>query len=114
MLRMTVRGSARATATSFASTGLANAKSENAKNAKKRVQFEDAAPTAEKEQALQAQANGAEEREFMDKVRREVALPEYTLFADYIEMVTQFGYVALWSTIWPLAPGESIFSFTEV
>jgi len=34
----------------------------------------------------------------------EVALPPYDLFFDYSEMVTQFGYVALWSTIWPLAP----------
>ncbi|KAI0060668.1 DUF590-domain-containing protein [Artomyces pyxidatus] len=60
---------------------------------KKRVGFED-------------EKNGVakEEREFLERVRREVALPEYDLFADYSEMVTQFGYVALWSTIWPLAP----------
>ncbi|KAF8167034.1 calcium-activated chloride channel-domain-containing protein [Mycena galopus ATCC 62051] len=45
-----------------------------------------------------------EEREFLEQVRKEVALPEYELFGDYSEMVTQFGYVALWSTIWPLAP----------
>jgi anoctamin-10 len=61
---------------------------------KKRVVFED-----EKEKG------GMEEREFLDGVRREVALPEYELFGDYSEMVSQFGYVALWSTIWPLAPG---------
>ncbi|KAJ6621490.1 calcium-activated chloride channel-domain-containing protein [Mycena sp. CBHHK59/15] len=60
---------------------------------KKRVVFED-----EKEKG------GEEEREFLEGVRREVALPEYELFGDYSEMVTQFGYVALWSTIWPLAP----------
>ncbi|KAH9072296.1 DUF590-domain-containing protein [Lactarius deliciosus] len=50
--------------------------------------------------------NGAarDEREFLERVRREVSLPEYDLFDDYNEMVTQFGYVALWSTIWPLAP----------
>ncbi|KAJ7163483.1 calcium-activated chloride channel-domain-containing protein [Mycena crocata] len=60
---------------------------------KKRVVFED-----EKERG------GAEEREFLEDVRRQVALPEYELFGDYSEMVTQFGYVALWSTIWPLAP----------
>ena len=42
----------------------------------------------------------------MERIHREVALPEYSLFVDYSEMVTQFGYVALWSTIWPLAPGK--------
>lgn len=63
---------------------------------KKRVGFED-------------DKNGAarDEREFLERVRREVSLPEYDLFDDYSEMVTQFGYVALWSTIWPLAPGLS-------
>ncbi|KAJ7780074.1 calcium-activated chloride channel-domain-containing protein [Mycena maculata] len=60
---------------------------------KKRVVFED-----EKEKG------GQEEREFLEDVRRQVALPEYDTFGDYSEMVTQFGYVALWSTIWPLAP----------
>ena len=47
-----------------------------------------------------------EEREFLEGVRHEVSLPEYTLFADYSEMVTQFGYVAMWSTIWTLSPGK--------
>ena len=63
---------------------------------KKRVGFED-------------DKNGAarDEREFLERVRREVSLPQYELFGDYDEMVTQFGYVALWSTIWPLAPGPS-------
>lgn len=44
------------------------------------------------------------EREFLAEIRHEVSLPEYSIFSDYSEMVTQFGYVALWSTIWPLAP----------
>lgn len=61
---------------------------------KKRVVFED-----EKERG------GMQERAFLDKVRAEAALPEYDLFVDYNEMVVQFGYVALWSTIWPLAGG---------
>ncbi|KAF8625524.1 hypothetical protein AX17_006836 [Amanita inopinata Kibby_2008] len=60
---------------------------------KKRVVFED-----EKERG------GIEEREFLDRVRAEAALPPYDLFVDYSEMATQFGYVAVWSTIWPLAP----------
>ena len=66
---------------------------------KKRVGFED-------------DKNGAarDEREFLERVRREVSLPQYELFGDFDEMVTQFGYVALWSTIWPLAPGPSALS----
>lgn len=66
----------------------------------KRVGFEDEQPTA-------GGADGREERALLERVRAEIALPEYTLFADYSEMVTQFGYVALWSTIWPLAPAMS-------
>ena len=69
---------------------------------KKRVAFEDDTNGSD----VAKSANGKEEREFMERVRREVALPEYSLFVDYSEMVTQFGYVSLWSTIWPLAPGE--------
>ncbi|KAI0306043.1 calcium-activated chloride channel-domain-containing protein [Multifurca ochricompacta] len=60
---------------------------------KKRVGFDD-----EKSGAAR------DEREFLERVRREVSLPEYDLFEDYDEMANQFGYVALWSTIWPLAP----------
>ncbi|ORY26484.1 calcium-activated chloride channel-domain-containing protein [Naematelia encephala] len=44
------------------------------------------------------------EKRFMDKVERELALPDYSLFTDYAEMVTQFGYVTIWSIVWPLAP----------
>jgi hypothetical protein len=71
-------------------------------NVKKRVVFED-----EKEKG------GMEERVFLDSVREAAALPEYDLFVDYNEMVVQFGYVVLWSTIWPLAGGERsrVFSY---
>ena len=68
---------------------------------KKRVVFED-------ETGGKGDGEGKEEREFLERVRREVALPEYAPFEDYSEMVTQFGYVALWSAIWPLAPGAHI------
>ena len=61
---------------------------------RKRVVFED-----EKERG------GLEERVFLDKVRSEAALPVYELFVDYNEMVVQFGYVVVWSSIWPLAGG---------
>ncbi|KAI1793434.1 calcium-activated chloride channel-domain-containing protein [Ganoderma leucocontextum] len=70
---------------------------------KKRVMFEDQSADSEAEQVA-----NQEEREFMDRVKREVALPAYDLFADYSEMVTQFGYVSLWSAIWPLAPVMSL------
>ncbi|KAH9479820.1 hypothetical protein JR316_0008415 [Psilocybe cubensis] len=66
--------------------------SDNGNSLKKRVVFED-----EKERG------GMAERAFLDGVREEAALPEYDLFVDYSEMVVQFGYVVLWSTIWPLA-----------
>lgn len=43
----------------------------------------------------------------LDRVNKEVStLLDYDVFDDYCEMVTQFGYVAIWSSIWPLAPGE--------
>jgi anoctamin-10 len=70
---------------------------------KKRVGFED-------------DKNGAarDEREFLERVRREVSLPQYTLPEDYDEMVAQFGYIALWSAIWPLAPCESSAPFSRL
>jgi hypothetical protein len=69
---------------------------------KKRVAFDD--------EPVGHDAHGREEREFLERVRSEVALPEYDVFTDYSEMVTQFGYVALWSTIWPLAPAMALFN----
>ncbi|KAJ3557260.1 hypothetical protein NM688_g1561 [Phlebia brevispora] len=69
---------------------------------KKQVQLEDEASGSTPAKSVEVK----EEREFMNRVCSKVALPEYMLFADYSEMVTQFRYVALWSTIWPLAPGE--------
>jgi hypothetical protein len=44
------------------------------------------------------------EKKFLDKVEAELALPEYNIFVDYAEMVTQFGYVVIWSIVWPIAP----------
>jgi len=45
-----------------------------------------------------------EDEDFLADVRKQVALPDYDVFGDYSEMVTQFGYVVLWSTCWFLAP----------
>ncbi|CCM01832.1 uncharacterized protein FIBRA_03900 [Fibroporia radiculosa] len=66
---------------------------------KKRVMFEDEAGEAD----APKKADG-KDKAFMEDVWQQVALPDYELFEDYSEMVTQFGHVALWSTIWPLAP----------
>ena len=47
------------------------------------------------------------EEKLLDQVNSEVStLLDYDVFDDYCEIVTQFGYVAIWSSIWPLAPGE--------
>lgn len=70
---------------------------------KKRVAFDD-----EPAGQVHDDARTREEREFLEIVRSEVSLPDYDTFDDYSEMVTQFGYVALWSTIWPLAPLMSL------
>lgn len=80
-----------------------SATSDNGSNVKKRVVFED-----EKERG------GMAERAFLDGVREEAALPEYDLFVDYSEMVVQFGYVVLWSTIWPLAGGTAASCFVSL
>lgn len=69
-------------------------KTETSERKGKRVVFDD------------EESGNKDEREFLAVARHEASLPNYELFADYSEMVTQFGYVALWSTIWPLAPGE--------
>ena len=43
----------------------------------------------------------------LERLREESALPEYSLFGDYVEMIVQFGYVALFSAIWPVASATS-------
>jgi anoctamin-10 len=81
----------------FVLRGFGKLQGKAAKAKNKRVAFED-------EKADAASPEAKQERELLERIRAEVALPEYALYLDYAEMATQFGYVALWSTIWPLAP----------
>lgn len=62
------------------------------------------APRAAREPQRVSFAADAVEREFMDHVEAEFGLATYDTFVDYAEMATQFGSIALWSVIWPLAP----------
>lgn len=45
-----------------------------------------------------------EEKKTMDNIYRQVGLAEYNVYTDYVEMVIQFGYVSMFSTVWPLTP----------
>ncbi|KAK5135211.1 hypothetical protein LTR08_005460 [Meristemomyces frigidus] len=45
-----------------------------------------------------------EEKEFLARVRSEATLDVYDVYADLREMVVQYGYLALFSVIWPLVP----------
>ena len=49
----------------------------------------------------------SQDEKLLDRVKEEVSTRlDYDVFDDYCEMVTQFGYITIWSSIWPLAPGE--------
>ncbi|KAI2635391.1 DUF590-domain-containing protein [Xylaria nigripes] len=45
-----------------------------------------------------------EERAFLERVRDEAKLEVYDVTVDYREMVVQFGFLSLFSSIWPLTP----------
>ncbi|KAI0913638.1 DUF590-domain-containing protein [Ustulina deusta] len=45
-----------------------------------------------------------EEHEFLQRVREEAELEVYDVAVDYREMVVQFGYLSLFSSVWPLTP----------
>lgn len=45
-----------------------------------------------------------EETDFLARVRNEAELDVYDVYDDLREMVVQFGYLALFSVVWPLVP----------
>ncbi|RSH83969.1 hypothetical protein EHS25_005213 [Saitozyma podzolica] len=53
-------------------------------------------------------ADADPEKHFLDRVENQLGLPDYSTFTDYAEMVTQFGYITVWSIVWPIAP---VFAF---
>ncbi|KAL2159899.1 hypothetical protein VTH06DRAFT_2032 [Thermothelomyces fergusii] len=50
----------------------------------------------------QQQDQTEEEAAFLERVRDEAELDEYDVAIDYREMVVQFGYLSLFSVVWPL------------
>lgn len=48
----------------------------------------------------------AEEKEFLDRVRSEAELTTYDVYTDLREMIIQFGYLSLFSVVWPLVPAS--------
>ncbi|KAI1102168.1 DUF590-domain-containing protein [Jackrogersella minutella] len=45
-----------------------------------------------------------EEHAFLERVRNEAQLDVYDVTVDYREMIVQFGYLSLFSAVWPLTP----------
>jgi hypothetical protein len=45
-----------------------------------------------------------EETDFLARVREEAVLPSYDVTSDLREMCIQFGYLSLFSVVWPLTP----------
>ncbi|XDG07101.1 hypothetical protein ABKA04_006716 [Annulohypoxylon sp. FPYF3050] len=46
----------------------------------------------------------ADEHAFLERVRNEAQLDVYDVTVDYREMVVQFGFLSLFSVVWPLTP----------
>ncbi|KAG0151035.1 hypothetical protein CROQUDRAFT_651552 [Cronartium quercuum f. sp. fusiforme G11] len=46
----------------------------------------------------------------LERLREEAGLPEYHLFVEYAEMAIQFGYIVVWTVVWPIAP---LFAFVN-
>ncbi|KTW28039.1 hypothetical protein T552_01901 [Pneumocystis carinii B80] len=46
--------------------------------------------------------NSSKESEFLQKIRSQTTLPEFSVFDSYLELIIQFGYILLFSIVWPL------------
>ncbi|KAI0099924.1 DUF590-domain-containing protein [Nemania sp. FL0031] len=55
-------------------------------------------------ESVQSVQDAPEEHKFLERVRDEAKLDVYDVAVDYREMVVQFGYLSLFSSIWPLTP----------
>lgn len=44
------------------------------------------------------------EKNYLQRVREVVSLPEYDVNADYRSLIAQYGYLILFGLVWPLAP----------
>ncbi|KAI9619714.1 hypothetical protein H4Q26_014096 [Puccinia striiformis f. sp. tritici PST-130] len=53
---------------------------------------------------LDSSSDLAEEHDLLEQLREEAKRPEYRLFVEYAEMATQFGYIVLWTVVWPISP----------
>ncbi|KDN53326.1 hypothetical protein K437DRAFT_283192 [Tilletiaria anomala UBC 951] len=51
-----------------------------------------------------AGGTGAHRDPFVTRALEEISLPSYDIFGDYAEMATQFGFITLWSAVWPMSP----------
>jgi anoctamin-10 len=60
--------------------------------------------TKAQESSTQPVADDPSEARFLRRTRRQALRPQYNVQEDIAEMVIQFGYLALFSNVWPLVP----------
>jgi anoctamin-10 len=76
--------------------------------------FSEARKIANKDEIAVSAFDKDEEKVYLERVRNQAELPEFNLYTEYAEMVLQvrpppikliqYGYVSLWSIIWPISP----------
>ncbi|GAA5921241.1 hypothetical protein JCM1841_001649 [Sporobolomyces salmonicolor] len=62
-------------------------------------------PEAEKHAAG---SDHEDEKQFLERVRKEQMLPAPAIGGEFAEMATQFGYLCLFAVVWPIAPVWSL------